>query len=269
MTSLLSRLLLLIVLAWSLAFLLGQVVQTQTGPVLALSVGLAGMAATLAAAEWLVRRPLRRLLPRAERLAGSVPAGAARNVFARIGAALDAAATAQERLARAVREERAEAGAARAALAESEARQRLALAAADVTIYEIDLVQHRVWLDHRAAAITGGALPANGWFSNGDARLRSWFARLHPDDFATRHAAIRALILGHAETASITYRFRGADGAWRWLAERAAAVAHRPGSGEPLRIVGVVRDVTEQYDHAIALEHEVAERTAALRESER
>ncbi len=157
----------------------------------------------------------------------------------------------------------------RRSLSECEARLRLALAADDVSVYELDLAAERVWFDHRAAVMSGGMLPSNAWLGRADPRWRAWLDRLHPEDRDQRRAQLRAVIDGLAETFSYTYRFRAADGAWCWLAHRGAVVARVPGSRVPLRIVGVARDVTEQRDRAAFLEQEIAERTAALRESER
>ena len=273
MTNLLSRLLLLVVAvmvpALALAVLAAPVPRGGTWLVVfGVAVVVAG---ALLAAEVRVHRPLPRLLDRAERLrAGQLPARTGGgSAFGRFAAALDALALAQEGREDALREALVATEQARSALAESEARLRLALAAADVTVYEIDLARRQVWLDHRASALTGGALPANCWLASGDPRWNDWFAAIHPGERAGRRAALRAVILGRSEAMTATYRVRGADGPWRWLAERAAVVAHRPGGGGPLRIVGIVRDVTEQYDRAAALEYEVTERTAALRESER
>ena len=175
----------------------------------------------------------------------------------------------EARAGRALSEAIAAAGRARRALAESEARLRLALVAADVSTYEVDLGRGLAWIDQRAAAVVGDLLPANLWFSMNDPRLHEFFTRIHRDDRPARKAALRDVIEGRTEMVALTYRFRAQAGDWRWLAERGAVVARRPDDSAPLRIVGVVRDVTEQRDQARALEQEVAARTAALRESER
>lgn len=276
MTSLLSRLLLLVLGALVPAFVLeGVAAARPRGGAWLLVLGAAvAVAVALLGAEALIRRPVARLLAVADRLrrgdfTARVGATSDGSEFARLGTALDAVAAAQENRAEAVRDALATAEAARVALAESEARLRLALGAADVTVFEIDFARNHVWLDHRAAEITRGMLPANTWLAQDAQCVRHWLDCIHPDDGATRRAALRAVMEGRAETLAITYRFCDAEGTWRWLAERGAVVAHAPQTSTPLRLVGVVRDVTEQYDRAAALECKVAERTAALRESER
>ena len=169
----------------------------------------------------------------------------------------------------ALRQSLAAADEARRALAECEARLRLALAADDVSVYEIDVLGDRVWLDHRAAALSRGLLPSETWLPRSDPRWREWLARIHPEDRERRRTELQATIDGRAESFALTYRFLDRDGAWRWLVHRGAVVARVPGSRRPSRIVAVARDVTEQNDQAATLERQVAERTAALLERER
>ncbi len=231
------------------------------------------VAFTLAGMEALVRRPVSRLLRVAERLrrgdftARAKPAAEAVE-FARLGDALNALAAAQQQRETALRDALGSADLTRAALVESEARLHLALTAADVSVYEIDVSHDRVWLDHRAAVLSRGLLPAGVWLARGDARWHRWLAGIHPADRAARAAALRALLAGTAQSLVSTYRFRDPAGGWRWVSQRGAVVSHASG-GAPLRIVGVMHDVTEQFDRAAALEREVADRTVALRDSER
>jgi PAS domain S-box-containing protein len=209
-----------------------------------LALGVAGtVVVALLGAELMVRRPLRRLLTRAT--------------------APDAAASAEGRREAALRDALAEAERARAALAATEIRLRLALAAADVTVFEIDLAQDRVWLDHRAPAITRGRLPAEMWLSRADGRVRAWLSCIHPEDGAIRRAALRAVIEGREASFSAAYRVSTPDRTgWFRLEERGAVVERARGSGAPLRIVGVVHDVTAEHERAAALGAEIAARAA-------
>jgi PAS domain S-box-containing protein len=228
----------------------------------------------LLGANALVRRPFLRLLSAAERLReGDLSAranmGRNRSEFGRLGDMLDATAAALEAREGALRDALATAELTRRALAESETRLRLALDSAEVGVWEIDLRQSRVWLDHRLSELTRGLLPGNTWLALDDSRLRAWAEAIHPDDARMQQAAMRAMMQGEREHLAIEYRFRDAHGAWRWVTDRGAVVASDRRYRRPLRIVGVVRDITEQRDTAAALEQEVAERTAALAESER
>jgi PAS domain S-box-containing protein len=69
-----------------------------------------------------------------------------------------------------------------------------------------------------------------------------WLSRVHPDDQArvleTRH---RALVDNQWPT-RMTYRFRHGDGEYRWLESTTNLLP-----GPPVRLLGVVTDVTEQH----------------------
>ena len=251
MSNLLSRVLTLIAVSL-LPLLLVQVMAVSWGQDRAwpLALGVAGtVTVALLGAEMLVRRPLHRLLARCM--------------------ALDAAVAADSRREAALRAALAEAEIARSALAATEVRLRLALAAADVTVFEIDLAHDRVWLDHRASAITRGRLPAETWLSRADGRVRAWLSGIHPEDGAVRRAALRAVMEGREPAYAVAYRVATPDrSGWFRLAERGAVVERTRGSGAPLRIVGVVHDATAEHDRSAALTAEITSRTAELIESE-
>jgi PAS domain S-box-containing protein len=222
----------------------------------------------------LIRRPAARLLATADRLRRgdlSARAGMAHDgsEFARLGAALDAVAVAQERRDQALRDALAAADLARVALAESETRLRLALESADVSVWEVDFGRGRIWLDHRIGELSGGLLPSNTWIARDAPAVRAWLATLHPDDREARRAAILDVLHGKRDHLAIEYRFLSPTGGWRWVGERGAIVARDRESGSALRIVGISRDITGQRDAAARLERLVEERTAELAESER
>ena len=82
----------------------------------------------------------------------------------------------------------------------------------------------------------------------------SWLDAIHPDD---REAVVKATVTRQKEgTYDEEYRIVRADGAVRWIHDRAFPVANE--KGEIARVVGVARDITQSK-----------EADAALRESER
>ncbi|TDG17460.1 PAS domain S-box protein, partial [Paracraurococcus ruber] len=157
---------------------------------------------------------------------------------------------------------------AEAALAEGEARLRLAVQSARIGIWELDLLQRRWRLDARAVAVTGAPVPPDTWTAAQTDPTRSWFARIHPEDAPAREAAHQRVLSGEADRLESEYRVRQADGSWRWISQQAMVVERVAGSGAPARLVGVTRDVTVRRDLLAELERLVEERTAALRRSE-
>jgi PAS domain S-box-containing protein len=101
----------------------------------------------------------------------------------------------------------------------------------------------------------------------------SFFDRVHPDDAAAVHEALRR----HYEEGAryeVELRLRHRDGGYRWVLSRGEAV--RDASGRPVRMVGALTDITDRRHAQEALsrahhelEARVLDRTRALQESER
>ena len=76
----------------------------------------------------------------------------------------------------------------------------------------------------------------------------TFFEILHPDDAAGVFEKERQLRdLSDGETIAVEYRLRHADGSWRWMASR-NTVFERNERGIPVKLLGVSRDVTKQYE---------------------
>ncbi len=100
---------------------------------------------------------------------------------------------------------------------------------------------------------------------------RSWLEAIHPDDRERVWQA--ACTKQTAGTYDEEYRIVRPDGAVRWIRDRAFPI--RDEQGGVIRIAGIAGDITarKEAEQALAhlnstLEQQVAERTAALRESE-
>ncbi|WP_148293941.1 sensor histidine kinase [Azospirillum sp. B4] len=176
------------------------------------------------------------------------------------------------------------------ALKESETRLRLAAEGAKLGVWEMDLARGLCWVDRRTAAMTGGTLPAETWFSLDGPEYAAWADWIHPDDREERAGGLRLLQMGAAELVQMQYRVRRADGGldspgdapgdagehrapWIWLSHRSAIVARDPVTWTPTRATGVLIDVTERAEAEAALrvakadlEQVVVERTAALKQ---
>lgn len=83
---------------------------------------------------------------------------------------------------------------------------------------------------------------------------------IHPDDYDKAMQAMRDHLSGVAPTYEVTYRIRTKEGGYRWYSDRGGVVA-RDAQGKPLRVTGIVIDVTSQkllevglhYEHQVML----------------
>lgn len=81
------------------------------------------------------------------------------------------------------------------------------------------------------------------------ARADFWRDNLHPDDAASAFAVLRRL--KEQDVVTREYRFRHADGSWRWMQDELRLV--RDAQGQPQELVGYWIDVTPQHEAAAAL----------------
>ena len=152
------------------------------------------------------------------------------------------------------------------------ARLRLVLNSARLGLWEYDVGGACLRLDHRAGKVLGGA-PARQWVKLTGTQLpnpkwAAWLAQqVHPDDRITLEACLAAACAGRPCAAE--YRVRHPDGSWVWVVQRGAVVEVDPVSRQPRRIAGIIQDITAYRDAEATLTRELAERDAALRESER
>ena len=125
-----------------------------------------------------------------------------------------------------------------AARERSERRFERALDALDDGLWEWDIERHRVFYSPGYARLLGLSEEALG------DSFGTWEQRLHPDDRDSVLAQHRDLLQRRSQRLECTYRLRHADGNYRWVHARARLSGGH--DGEPLRMTGVSRDVTEQ-----------------------
>jgi PAS domain S-box-containing protein len=83
-------------------------------------------------------------------------------------------------------------------------------------------------------------------------KVRDFFERIHPEDLETvQKAAEKALY--HNSPYHLDHRIRMPNGGIRWVNEQAEVI--RDKSGQPLKMVGVVQDITERKIAEQALRH--------------
>ena len=83
--------------------------------------------------------------------------------------------------------------------------------------------------------------------------VQQWDARVHPNDRATRDAALLAHLSGAKPRYECEYRIAHKQGHWVWIAAR-GMVALRDENGQPLRLVGTNQDITRRKEDDSALQ---------------
>lgn len=123
------------------------------------------------------------------------------------------------------------------ALSVSEERMRLTVDAVtdgffDWNIATGDLFVSDVWLTARKHPL-----------GNNHRHIDLWRSAVHPDCIDNVEAVLQAHLTGKTDFYSCEYRTRDGDGTWRWSLGL-GRVVERDEHGNPLRMVGVDRDVT-------------------------
>jgi diguanylate cyclase (GGDEF)-like protein len=131
-------------------------------------------------------------------------------------------------------------------LRESEDRLRVALWAAGMVGWEWDVAAGEV----RVTGSLGTLADPAGALAH---LLPGQLADVHPDDRAALARAERWTLAEGADY-DVEFRIRAPDGAARWLAQKGRVVA-ADAAGRPLRVAGVVMDVTERRRLQEALAH--------------
>ena len=116
-------------------------------------------------------------------------------------------------------------------------RLRLATEAAQLGIWDLDLVRNRLVWDERQFALFGVAAEAFG------GTYAEWRQRVHPADLPRVEAEYRAAVEGRARFET-EFRIVRPDGGARVV--RASAHVQRDPAGRPARMVGVNWDVTAE-----------------------
>jgi PAS domain S-box-containing protein len=145
------------------------------------------------------------------------------------------------------------------ALRESEARLRLALAAANQAFYDLDVRTGSARLSLEFPRMLG--FEAEEYIPTIDF-LRE---QVHPEDRERASEAYRATLEGETEIFSTEYRHRTKTGGWLWVLSQGKAVEH-DGDGNALRIMGILADISERKKIEERIRASLAEKTILLKE---
>jgi PAS domain S-box-containing protein len=121
-----------------------------------------------------------------------------------------------------------------------EARDRLLAGVAFEAIWERDLRNDALTWDGNLESIFG--------YHHDEVvnHMNWWREHVHPDDRESVEEVASRAIGGDAPGWSTEYRFCRKDGSWAWVASR--CVIERDGSGQPLRAIGAMIDISRLKD---------------------
>lgn len=131
-------------------------------------------------------------------------------------------------------------------LRESERRFFLALDKTEAGLWDIDLVNRRVFLSPMWKQILG--------YSDHeiDNSMDSWKELIHPGDLAEIKKLGKIFFSGKSDTYESISRFRHKDGSWRWILIRGGVLNNE--DGVPTRLIGTNLDITREHEQALELE---------------
>ena len=123
--------------------------------------------------------------------------------------------------------------------AESAERLRLALAAANQGLYDLDLQTGETITSPEYATMLGYD-PAEFHETHSQ-----WIERMHPDDREPATEIYRRYLAEEIPEYRVTFRQRTRAGAWKWILS-VGSVVERDAQGTALRMIGTHTDITEQ-----------------------
>jgi PAS domain S-box-containing protein len=143
------------------------------------------------------------------------------------------------------------------AVREGEHRLQLALSGAEVGMWDWDLTT--------GAAIWSESLVQRFGYSQGEVPqdIKSWKAHVHPDDWPAVAEALNRHLSGEVPQYKATYRLAHKSGQYSWV-HALGRISQYDDDGKPMRMAGIIRDVTEQKMAEDALRRSEREKTAIL-----
>src|SRR6476659_11446591 len=142
----------------------------------------------------------------------------------------------------------------------TEERYALAMQSINYAVYDADLEGGEVYFSEQLRNMLG-MKPDDPAYTTGNI-----IDTIHPDDRPAYREAIVEHFRGETPRFEVDFRFRAADGSWRWCRQHGVAVRHP--DGRAYRIVGAMSDVTEARQRHRELETARAEAAAAYRQSD-
>ncbi len=118
-------------------------------------------------------------------------------------------------------------------------RVKIALKAAQVSFWDLDLRTREVFVDHTCFEILGMHRP------DGTLSIDELERLTHPDDREAQRQAITDLVTGRSGMLHFQHRLQHADGRWVWM-ETFGNITERDDRGHVVRITGTKTNITER-----------------------
>ncbi|HEY9804081.1 MAG TPA: PAS domain S-box protein [Leptolyngbyaceae cyanobacterium] len=135
------------------------------------------------------------------------------------------------------------------ALRKSEERWQLVIEGNQDAIWDWNLITNETFHSARWAEMVKAA----NYESIGN--RQDCFSRIHPDDLKRVMAVKEDCLLGKIPNFVVEYRLRCDDGSYKWVLVH--AIAQRDEQGNPVRIVGSIKDITERVQAQQALQQQL------------
>lgn len=137
------------------------------------------------------------------------------------------------------------------ALQTSEERLRLATLGGDLGIWDWDIEHDKAYLSGKYYEMT--------CYQEGEIQPNLEFFRglVHPEDLPTVESTLAAHFRGESDFSVTEYRMRMKTGAYRWIRGVGKVVA-RNAQGAPLRMAGVIADITMEKEAEAVLREQLA-----------
>ena len=144
--------------------------------------------------------------------------------------------------------------------ARTEERYALAMQSINYAVYDADLEGGEVYFSESLRNMLGMKLDDPAYTTG------NIIETIHPDDRTAYREAIVAHFRGDTPRFEVDFRFKSADGSWRWCRQHGVAVRHP--DGKAYRIVGAMSDVTEARQRERELETAKVEAAASYRQGD-
>ncbi|MEP0850065.1 PAS domain-containing sensor histidine kinase [Funiculus sociatus GB1-A4] len=130
----------------------------------------------------------------------------------------------------------------------------MALEGSALGLWDWNIRTHEVYFDAHWKGILGYAV------EEVENNFQSWQHLIHPEDLPRAMAVLNAYLEGSIPTYEIEFRMQSKSGEWKWILSH-AKVTQRDENGNPMRMTGTHKDISDRKQVEIALrESEARER---------